>query len=169
MGQNYGPFQSELQTNLQWVIDERIHQEKPASLSPWLVGLIVFGGCDPETGLQIPSAFQEGFSHKQCLGAWLKVSALLLTRNCLLDRKVRWLIGDGDDEQQVLVSLIQEHNTIVCNALTLAGFNGDAMKVAIKPIGRVNNVTIAHSAERHELLTHAKTHGQISVQLVAII
>jgi hypothetical protein len=47
-------------TNLQLLIDERIRKEKPTSLSPWIVGLVVFGGCDPETELIVRSAFQEG-------------------------------------------------------------------------------------------------------------
>ena len=52
---NYGPFQGACRTNLQLLIDERIHQEKSTSLWPWIVGLVVFGGMDPETGLIVGS------------------------------------------------------------------------------------------------------------------
>ncbi len=31
------------------LIGERLHVEKPMSLSPWIIGLVVFGGEDPET------------------------------------------------------------------------------------------------------------------------
>jgi len=74
--QSYGPFQSALRTNLQLLIDERIRKEKPTSLSPWIVGLVVFGGCDPETELIVRSAFQEGFNHAQNIRAWEKVGAV---------------------------------------------------------------------------------------------
>ena len=60
--QSYGLFQSAVRTNLQLIIDERIAADKPKSLLPWIVGLVVFGGEDPETGLIVGSAFQRGFS-----------------------------------------------------------------------------------------------------------
>ncbi len=67
--QSYGPFQSAVRTNLQLIIDERIAMDKTRTLLPWMVGLIVFGGEDPETGLIVGSAFQRGFSHKQNIKA----------------------------------------------------------------------------------------------------
>ena len=57
--------------------------------------------------------------------------------------------------------LLVEHNTIACNALTLEGFNGDVMKVTLKPVERTNDVTAPHTQERIELLSQAKTHGNI--------
>jgi len=48
--QNYGPFQSAFRLNLQVIIDARIENNKSTSLAPWMVGLIVFGGEDPDTG-----------------------------------------------------------------------------------------------------------------------
>ena len=159
--QSYGPFQSAVRTNLQLIIDERIAADKPKSLSPWIVGLNVFGGEDPETGLIVGSAFQRGFSHEQNVKAWEKVGAVPLSRRCLSSPKVRRSIGDGTDNQQALVYLLVEHNTIACNALTLEGFNGDVMKVMLKPVERTNVVTAPHTQERIELLSQAKTHGNI--------
>jgi hypothetical protein len=159
--QNYGPFQGACRTNLQLLIDERIHQEKSTSLSPWIVGLVVFGGMDPETGLIVRSAFQEGFSEEQNISAWMKVGAIPLSRKCLQSRKVRRSIGDGDDEQKDVALLVQEHNTIACSALCLAGYNGFAMKMTIKPDKSTKVITVPHTQERIELLSEAKTHGQI--------
>jgi hypothetical protein len=99
--QSYGLFQFTIRTNLQLIIDERIAAKKPTSLLPWIVGLVVFDGKDPETGLIVGSAFQRGFSHLQNIKAWEKVGAVPLRRNCLQSPKVRCLIGDGDDNQQV--------------------------------------------------------------------
>ena len=155
------PFQSALRTNLQLLIDERIRKEKPTSLSPWIVGLVVFGGCDPETELIVRSAFQEGFNHAQNIRAWEKVGAVPLSRKCLESNKVRRSIGDGDDDQKALVYLIQEHNTLACTGLTLAGYNGDHMKLTAKPAPSTKVITNPHTQERIELLSEAKKHGQI--------
>ena len=65
LDQSYGPFQSKLRMNLQVLIDERLHAEKPTSLSPWIVGLVVFGREDPKKGCVVESAFQAGFAHTQ--------------------------------------------------------------------------------------------------------
>jgi hypothetical protein len=44
-------------------------------LSPWIVGLILFGGKDPEMGLIVELAFQRGFSHAQNVRAWENAGA----------------------------------------------------------------------------------------------
>jgi hypothetical protein len=59
------------------------------------------------------------------------------------------------------VHLIVEHNTIACNALSLEGYNGDVMRVTLKPIKRTTIITSPHSQERIELLCQAKAHGSI--------
>ena len=143
--QSYGPFQSAVRTNLQLIINERIRINGPRSLSPWIVGLVIFGGEDPETGLIVGSAFQHGFSHTLNIKAWEKVGAVPLSRTCLASPKVRCSIGDSTDDQQTLVLLIVEHNTIACNALSMEGYNGDVMKVTLKHIERTTVITAAHS------------------------
>ena len=45
--------------------------------------------------------------------------------------------------------------------MTLEGYNGDLMKVTLKPIERTNVITAPHTQERIELLSNAKTHGNI--------
>ena len=72
-GQNYGPFQEAIQTNLQLIIDKRITTNKPTSLSMWIVGLVIFRGTDPETGLIVGLAFEIGFLHAQNIKARTKV------------------------------------------------------------------------------------------------
>jgi hypothetical protein len=74
--QSYGPFQSAVHTNLQLINDERIAADRPKSLSPWIVGLVVFGGKELEKGLIVGSAFQLGFSHEQNIKAWENVGAV---------------------------------------------------------------------------------------------
>ncbi len=84
-----------------------------------------------------------------------------LRRKCLSSPKVRRSIGDGDDDQQALVHLIVEHNTIACYALSLEGYNGDVMRVTLKPIKCTTVITAAHTQECIELLSQAKAHISI--------
>ena len=75
---------------------------------------------------------------------------------------IRRSIGDGTDEQQAMALLIQEHNAMACAALSLAGYNGDIMKLELKPAASSTSVvTVAHSQDRIELLSQAKSHGNI--------
>ncbi len=121
----------------------------------------MFGGEDPETGLIVGSVFQRGFSHAQKIRTWEKFRVVLLSRKYLLSPKVRHLIGNGDDKCQALVHLIVEHNVIACNTLTLEGYNGDVMKITLKPIKQTHIVTASHMHNQIELFSQAKTHGNI--------
>ena len=145
----------------QFIINKRIAADKARSLAPWIIGLVLFGGKDPETGLIVGSAFLKGFSTFQHIKAWEKVGAVPLSRKCLQSPKVRRPIGDGNDDQQALVGLIVEHNVIACNTLSLEGYNGDVMKITLKPVVHPSVLTVPHSQERIELLSQAKTHGNI--------
>jgi len=75
--------------------------------------------------------------------------------------KVRRSIGVGNDDQQALGHLIVEHNVIACNALAMEGYNGDVMKITLKPIECTTCVTLPHTQDRIELLSQAKSHGNI--------
>ena len=78
--QNYGSFKGVYARNLDLVVEERIEQKKSTSLPAWTVGLIIFGGTDPETNLLVTeSAFNQGFSRAACRHAWEKVGAAPLT------------------------------------------------------------------------------------------
>ena len=122
---------------------------------------MVFGGCDPETGLIVASAFEKGFSKAQNICTWEQVGAVPLSRKCLQSPKVRRSTGDGDDDQQALVHLIVEHNVIACNALTMEGYTGNMMKITLKPIEHMTCVTLPHMQDQIELLCQAKSHGNI--------
>ena len=66
---------------------------------------------DPETGVLVgKNAFQEGFSKFQCLKAWAKFGAALMTRACLYDKKVRRTIGDADDETNLVMQELDNAN-----------------------------------------------------------
>ena len=137
--QNYGPFQSRFMVNLQVVVDKRIFQNKVVNLAPWVVGLIVFGGTDVEVdeGPTIVSAFQRG------LGTMHR--CVPLSRKYLLDKKVRRLIGDGTEDQQSEVLQTQSCHDIATHALSMSGYNGNALKGMIIPINATEVITMPHT------------------------
>ena len=79
-------------------------KKKKTALNPWLVGLVVFGGVDPETVVLVwKNAFQEGFLKVQCLKACDKIGAAPMTRACLSDKKVRLTIIGVDHETNLFM------------------------------------------------------------------
>jgi hypothetical protein len=111
--------------------------------------------------LIVGSAFQKGFSHVQNIRSWEKVRAVPLSRSCLQSPKVRRSIGGGDGDQQAFVYMIVKHNVVACNALSMEGYNGDVMKITLKPVECTNVITAPHTQDRIEFLSRAKTHGNI--------
>lgn len=159
--QNYGPFKTQYCKNLDVVVDERIKQNLSTALAPWQVGLIVFGGVDPETNVVVASAFENGFSREACRHAWEKVGAAPLTKSCLTNKKVRKSLGDGNADYQRLLLNIQDANDVATHALTAGGYNGDALKRKIIEIPMTEQITEEHSKERYEILAKASTHGKL--------
>jgi hypothetical protein len=122
---NYGPFKSRFRRNLGDIVDARIEQNKSVSLQPWLIGMIVFGGTDPETGFRLTKcAFTHGFSKEACLNAWAKVGAAPLTRKCLSDPKVSRTLGDNDGGNDEYLLAIQTANDLATHALNDMGYDG---------------------------------------------
>ena len=46
---NYGPFKTSFRHILDVVVRNRTTANKSTSLPPWIVGLVVYGGTDPES------------------------------------------------------------------------------------------------------------------------
>ena len=59
MDQSYGSFQSKLRSNLEIIVDERLHAEKSTALAPWIVELFVFGGEDPKRNVLSGQLFRK--------------------------------------------------------------------------------------------------------------
>ena len=117
---NYGPFKTSFRTILDIIVQNRINAEKSTSLQPWIVGLVVFGGTDPVTKINVEkNAFQDGFSVVACLAAWQKVGAAPLTRKCLEDKQVRRTIGDAEDEMNELMRAMNATNEWATYTLTM--------------------------------------------------
>ena len=95
-----------------------------------MVGLVNFGGTDPELPV---SAFHVGFLEEACKHAWEKVSAAPLTQQCLNNKRVRRSIGDGSEEEQLMYRLIQEANDVATFTLTMCRYDGTAQAQTLKP------------------------------------
>ena len=152
--QSYGYFKTIYRTNLHKLSTDRLERDLPGP-SLRLIGLLVFGGTDPETGCIYQDAFADAFSNEKCLSAWKKIGAAPFTMACLSNTLVRRSVGglnEGYDE-------IQARNTLACNLLTTKGFDGNALKGTIIQKAPKAGVTRPHSLARLELLARAKSHG----------
>ena len=100
-------------------------------------GLLVFGGVDEDTRLELDSAFEFGFSREWCLDSWTKIGADPLTRKCLDEPQVRKSIHMDTDYAQ-LVNAVQEANEYTVYALTEGGYKGLMLQslVLIWPVER---------------------------------
>jgi hypothetical protein len=82
-------FKSRYRQNLELLVDECVRQDKSVSVPQYKHGLLVFGGVDDKTKLELESAFEVGFSRQRCLDSWEKIGAAPPTRKCLDDPQVR--------------------------------------------------------------------------------
>jgi hypothetical protein len=158
----YGMFKSGYRMNLELLIDECVQQDKSVSVPQYKHGLLVFGGVDPNTGLNLESAFEIGFLRQCCLDSWERIGAAPLIRKCLGDSQVKWLI-DIDKEYALLINSVQEANEYAVYLLTEAGYNGSALQALVSvrpPNPRMGPITERMLRERIELLAHANTHGK---------
>ncbi|KAL7465783.1 hypothetical protein ACHAXS_012907, partial [Conticribra weissflogii] len=97
----------------------------------------------------------------QNLKSWAKVGAAPVTRKCLESNQVRREFGDGDGEHDQVMLHIQSQNDMCTYFLTQRGFDGDQLKAKLNKKKNKRAVTKAHSIERQELLSKAKTHGAL--------
>ena len=160
--QNYGIFKSYFRRNLGKLTQHRIEAKKSVSFSPSLVGLLVFGGEDPETGMSdFHNAFEKGFSREKCLEAWEKVGAVPLTMACLAASSVRHQLGVDEDPMAAAMKNMEERNIACVMMLNTRGLRGDLLQATLerKKPSRIP-LTLPNSKERIQLLAKAKSHGQ---------
>jgi len=134
--QTYGMFKSQYRQNIELLVDECVRQGLSISVPQYKHGLLVFGGVDDETKLELESAFEIGFLRQRCLDSWGKNGAAPPTRKCFDDPQVRKSIG-MDKDYALLVNSVQEVNEYAVYALTEAGYDGSALQ-ALVTINRQN-------------------------------
>ena len=134
---NYGPFKTQFWKNLDELTQSRIENHIPVSFPPWLVGLVVFGGIDPDSPIDFKlevDAYDFGFSQEKCLGAWRAIGAAPISRACLDDPKVRRELGDGDDAHDLLLVQLQDANDYATHMLSRYGYAGSVLKNKINVV-----------------------------------
>ena len=105
-------------------------------------------------------AFQTAFSCEGCRSVWDKVGAAPLTRKCLGNKLVCKSIGDGDDEYEQLITIIQEGNNLATDTLVGWGYDAMDLKDVIVPILNQKLVTEEHTVKRRMQLMNASTAGK---------
>ena len=95
---------------------------------------------------------------------WKAVGAIPPTQACLKSPKVCHEVGDSspEDKMQILMTEIQNANTIACDLLTVRGFDGSMLRAHLKKKQKIEKraeVTVPISQERLDALAKAATHG----------
>ena len=71
----------------------------PINLSTSTIGLIVYGGVCPQTGVVCKDAVAEAFSVESKLASWAAVGAVSFTMKCLSDDSVHHNGNDVNDPE----------------------------------------------------------------------
>jgi len=166
--QNYGPFKGHYRNNLSSLASERFGKKMTINVND--LPLLVFGGTDPDTGLELSDTFDKSFSKDNCLSAWRKCGAVPLTRAPMNDNSIRHeLVMNVDetvnttiDPQGSKLLLLEQANHSACDFLTSLGYDGNRLRISAPRRGaKKYEITQPQSKERIELLRKAKTAGAI--------
>jgi len=166
--QNYGPFKTHYRYNLSTLAEARFAMKLQLSIND--LGLLVFGGIDPVTKVELRASFDMAFSPRICLSSWKKCGAVPLTREALHSDKVRHetiVNRDGStntDIDPMSAALVQMEmsNHMSCDFLSTMGYDGSQLRIdAPKQSAKKFEITVPNSKERVEAIQRAKTAGQL--------
>jgi hypothetical protein len=171
--QSFGYFKYNYRTNLCILCQLRFDKRETLTMAD--IPFLVFGGREGEgeNSVKLTDAFGVSFDKRQNLRVWKRVGAAPLTRQCLLDAKVRHeIVRDEDgaimvDENPMLAKMtaVHEHNKMCCAILLAEGYDGERFgnspnqrKITVAPSLAI---TRPLSQEHMDILNKAKTHGQM--------
>ena len=118
--QSFSLFKTSFQDNLRQMIDDRLARGKSVSFNATVIGELVFGGTDDETGVKYcKDSFAIAFSPSRNRQARATVGAAPLTRKCLTSEKVRH--DCEDDPLNCAFERIEVSNHNACTLLTAKG------------------------------------------------
>jgi len=166
--QNYGPFKGGYRTNLQELASVRFEKKKTITITD--LPLLVFGGTDPETEIELRDSFSDSFCSENCLSAWRKCGAVPLTRSPMDDKAIRHevvmnvdqTINTTIDPEGSKLLQIEESNHAACDFLTSIGYDGSRLRLLAPRRGaKKYELTQPQSKEGVELLRQAKTAGKL--------
>jgi len=166
--QNYGPFKTHYRDNLALLTQSRFEKKKTIAISD--LPLIVFGGKDPATGVELQNAFELSFNRTQCLSAWRKCGAVPLTRSVLNSPDVQHevvLNADGTvneemDPQGYKLMELEQSNHQACDFLSSFGFDGSQFRLeAPRKHMKKYKLTVPQSKERIAAIQNASSAGKM--------
>ena len=162
---NYGPFKNAYRRNLLKLSQARFDMKHGLKGSD--IPLLVFGGIDDITGIELEDAFNLSFNRESNLSAWKKVGAVPLTRACLLDSKVRHEVVFGSNGEVDLTMdpkaghylLLEQLNDIAVTILNMKNMDGEELRARAPTNTTVaaTRVTVANTKERVDALKNSKT------------
>ena len=85
--QKYGRFKSQYRCKLELLVEKCVHLDMSVSVPQHKHGLLVFGGVDEDTGLELESAFKLGFSCRWCIDSWAKLVLPLSLGNVFMSHR----------------------------------------------------------------------------------
>lgn len=170
--QNYGPFKGSYRGNIRTLSQARFDSKLPLHVTD--LPLLVFGGKDPETGVELDDAFRTAFSIETNLSCWRKCGAVPLTRSPLTLKEVRRQIAVGaaathhsgqqqenDDPEIEKLKRIQCLNHFYCDVLSTNGYDGSQLKKDAPTRSTYVGVTMPNSQARVIAIKAAKSAGQM--------
>jgi hypothetical protein len=161
--QLYGLFKTQFLKNLDKIVKARPDKNKSLLLAPKMVGLLLIGGVDQETGIKVEmGAFQKSFVPSRCLAAWQKVGAATkdgITHTCLNNPQVMKKIGDGKETDDETYAAVQMANDLAIFALSNAGYDAHFLQATLQKKEVEESICVLNTAERQERLATALGHG----------
>ena len=157
---NQVPFKNQLHTNLDLVVREKVVKKVYLSMQPWLAGLMVFGGADPDTGyFAETSTFEFGFLRAHCKNAWENIGDAPSKMAFLSYPKVRQQLGDTNDHTNDLMHDLHDANDLAVFKLHQHGFDGSMLRTRIEKVPETAPITVKNSQSWVKALEKEKTRG----------
>ena len=167
--QNYGIFKSVFRENLEILSQARFDQRETLQITD--LPLLVFGGRDTSTNVDIRDSFSSAFSVDANISCWKKCGAVPLTRSSLLSNQVRHEVVVEDngtidlesDPQVLLLANLELQNKTHCAILDSKGFDGSQFRLDAPRVLKTNTqvLTRPQTQERIEAIAKAKGAGQL--------
>jgi hypothetical protein len=172
MDQLFGLFKTVFLQNFQLLWEFRLNLPADDSRHERIgkndIGLLMFGGILPDVTV-LRDAFDLAFSAEKVRKEWAKAGINPFTREALQSSKIRHEIsedleGEDADPKAAYLKELQELNSTCCSILDCFGYDGGRFRI-ILPVrdiqARRMAVTKAHTRERQDAITSAKSQGAL--------
>jgi len=134
--QCYGPFKGVHRNNLHALAGARFEKKKTIIIA--VLPLLVFGGTDPSTYVELQDVFNKSFSRENCLSTWRKCGDIPLMHSPMYEKEIRHELVLNEDRSvnstidPAGTKLLQlEHaNHSACDFLSSLGYDGSRLHIS---------------------------------------